>query len=83
MGKDSCRQRHFSPLSVEKRSSLCRLSGVSDPAKSVVHNFVPTQPMSWIIQNQANLKAPWAAKNSSAQIDISYVAVYSYAGKQG
>ena len=49
----------------------------------VTGNFVPAQPMSWIIQNQANLKAPWAADNSSAQIDISYVAVYSYAGKQG
>lgn len=49
----------------------------------VTGNFVPAQPMSWIIQNQANLKAPWAAKNSHGQIDISYVAVYTYAGKRG
>jgi hypothetical protein len=53
------------------------------PFYHVTGKLVPAQEMSWIIQNQANLKAPWAAKNSSAQMDISYVAVYTYAGEQG
>jgi hypothetical protein len=44
---------------------------------------VPDEPMSWIIQNQGALKAPWAAENSAAQLNLSYVAVYSYAGEPG
>jgi hypothetical protein len=49
----------------------------------VTGKWVPDEPMSWIIQNQAALKAPWAAENSAAQLNLSYVAVYSYAGEQG
>jgi hypothetical protein len=43
-------------------------------------NWVPATNMSWIIQNESALTGPPAAKNSSAQINISHVAVYSYAG---
>jgi hypothetical protein len=49
----------------------------------VTGKWVPDEPMSWIIQNQAALKAPWAAENSAAQLNLSYVAVYSYAGELG
>lgn len=49
----------------------------------VTGKWVPDEPMSWIIQNQAALKAPWAGQNSAAQINISSLAVYSYAGEQG
>jgi hypothetical protein len=49
----------------------------------VTGKWVPNQLMSWIIQNQAALKAPWAKENSAGQLNISYVAVYSYAGERG
>jgi hypothetical protein len=49
----------------------------------VTGKWVPDEPMSWIIQNQGALKAPWAAENSAAQLNLSYVAVYSYAGEPG
>ena len=59
-----------------------RVDPDSDIGYGMAH-LLSAQPMSWISQNQANLKAPWAAKNSHAQIDISSVAVYTYAGRQG
>jgi len=36
--------------------------------------------MSWILQNEGALYGPEAAVNSSAQMNISSVAVYSYQG---
>jgi hypothetical protein len=45
--------------------------------------WVPDQPMSWIIQNETALNGEIAPENSSAQLNISYVAIYSYAGKKG
>ena len=44
--------------------------------------WVPDQPMSWIIQNETALNGEIAPENSSAQLNISYVAVYTYAGKK-
>jgi hypothetical protein len=44
--------------------------------------WVPDQPMSWIIQNETALNGEIAPQNSSAQLNISYVAVYTYAGKK-
>jgi len=41
---------------------------------------VPNVPMDWIIQNESALNGESAAPNSSAQIDISHVAYYSYTG---
>lgn len=41
---------------------------------------VPTVPMDWIIQNESALNGESAPKNSSAQMDISYVAYYAYQG---
>ena len=41
---------------------------------------VPDVPMDWIIQNESALNGESAAPNSSAQIDISHVAYYSYTG---
>jgi Glycosyl hydrolases family 16 len=43
-------------------------------------NGVPNVPMDWIIQNESALNGESAAPNSSAQIDISHVAYYSYTG---
>lgn len=40
---------------------------------------VPNIPMDWIIQNESALNGESAPLNSSAQMDISYVAYYSYA----
>ena len=48
----------------------------------VTGKWVPDQPMSWIIQNEAALNGEIAPENSSAQLNISYVAVYTYAGKK-
>lgn len=45
----------------------------------VTGSWVPEIPMSWIIQNESSLGAG-APKNSSAQINIDYMAVYSYQG---
>jgi hypothetical protein len=45
--------------------------------------WVPDQPMTWIIQNETALNGELAPENSSAQLNISYVAVYTYAGKKG
>ena len=44
--------------------------------------WVPDEPMSWIIQNETALNGEIAPENSSAQLNISYVAVYAYAGKK-
>ncbi|HEX4093753.1 MAG TPA: glycoside hydrolase family 16 protein [Trebonia sp.] len=44
--------------------------------------WVPDEPMSWIIQNETALNGEIAPENSSAQLNISYVAVYTYAGKK-
>jgi hypothetical protein len=44
--------------------------------------WVPDQPMSWIIQNETALNGEIAPQNSSAQLNISYVGVYTYAGKK-
>jgi hypothetical protein len=41
---------------------------------------VPDEDMAWIIQNESALIGPSAAPGSWAQINISYVAVYSYTG---
>jgi hypothetical protein len=41
---------------------------------------VPNEPMDWIIQNESALNGESAAPNSSAQMDISYVAYYRYTG---
>jgi Domain of unknown function (DUF222) len=41
-------------------------------------NWVPNEKMDWIIQNESTLDGTFAALNSSAQIDLSYVAYYSY-----
>ena len=45
--------------------------------------WVPDEPMSWIIQNETALNGEIAPENSSAQLNIDYVAVYTYAGKKG
>ena len=42
-------------------------------------NWVPREDMAWIIQNESALDGPSAAPGSWAQINIAYVAVYSYA----
>jgi beta-glucanase (GH16 family) len=47
---------------------------------SLTGKWAPTTPMSWILQNEGALYGPEAAENSSAQINISSVAVYSYQG---
>jgi hypothetical protein len=44
--------------------------------------WVPDQPMSWIIQNETALNGEIAPQHSSAQLNISYVAVYTYTGKK-
>lgn len=41
---------------------------------------VPNIAMDWILQNESALNGESAAPNTSAQIDISYVAVYSWKG---
>ena len=46
-------------------------------------NWAPEERMSWIIQNESALFGPSAPENSAAQLNLSYVAVYSYAGEQG
>ena len=43
---------------------------------------MPDQPMSWIIQNESALNGELAPENSSGQLNISNVAVYTYAGKK-
>ena len=47
---------------------------------SLTGKWAPTTPMSWILQNEGALYGPEAAVNSSAQMNISSVAVYSYQG---
>jgi len=47
---------------------------------SVTGKWVPDEPMSWILQNESALLGAEAPENSSAQINISSVAVYSYQG---
>lgn len=46
----------------------------------VTGSWVPDENMAWIIQNESALNGATAAENSSAQINISHVAVYSYVG---
>ncbi len=43
-------------------------------------DWVPAGDMAWIIQNESALSGPSAAPGSWAQINIAYVAVYSYTG---
>ena len=50
---------------------------------AVTGMWVPHQPMAWIIQNESALGGGQALDHSSAQINISRVAVYSYQGKEG
>jgi hypothetical protein len=47
---------------------------------SVTGQWVPDEPMSWTLQNESALLGAEAPENSSAQINISSVAVYSYQG---
>jgi hypothetical protein len=47
---------------------------------SLTGKWVPNTPMSWILQNESALYGPEAAENSSAQLNISSLAVYSYQG---
>jgi Glycosyl hydrolases family 16 len=47
---------------------------------SVTGKWVPDEPMSWILQNESALYGAEAPENSSAQMNISSVAVYSYQG---
>lgn len=42
--------------------------------------YIPDVPMDWIIQNESALNGERAPVNSSAQIDIRYVAYYELAG---
>jgi hypothetical protein len=49
----------------------------------ITGSYVPTEPMSWIIQNESALTGAPAPENSAAQLNLSYVAVYSYAGGSG
>ena len=42
-------------------------------------DWVPREDMAWVIQNESALDGPSAAPGSWAQINIAYVAVYSYA----
>jgi hypothetical protein len=44
--------------------------------------WVPAEAMSWIIQNETALDGEIAPENSSAQLNISHVAVYTYAGEK-
>ena len=44
--------------------------------------WVPDERMSWIIQNETALNGEVAPENSSGQLDISYIAVYTYAGRR-
>jgi len=48
----------------------------------ITGKWVPDQRMSWIIQNETSLNGQVAPENSSAQLDISYVGVYTYAGEK-
>jgi hypothetical protein len=43
--------------------------------------WVPNEPMSWIIQNETALNGELAGENSSGQLNISHVAVYTYTGR--
>ena len=49
----------------------------------VTGKWAPDERMSWIIQNETALGGEIAPENSSAQLNISYVAVYTYAGEKG
>lgn len=42
---------------------------------------VPDIPLSWVLQNESALEGPGAAPGSSAQIDITWVAAYTYGWK--
>jgi len=48
----------------------------------VTGKWVPDDPMSWIIQNESGLRGWDAPVNSAAQLNLSYVAVYTYAGQR-
>jgi Glycosyl hydrolases family 16 len=48
---------------------------------SVTGSYVPHEPMSWILQNESAIRGPMAPQNSWGQLNIDYVAVYSYRGK--
>ena len=47
---------------------------------SLTGKWVPDTPMSWILQNESALFGVQAPENSSAQLNISSLAVYSYQG---
>jgi hypothetical protein len=48
----------------------------------VTGKWAPDERMSWILQNETALNGEAAPENSSAQLNISYVAVYTYAGEK-
>jgi hypothetical protein len=48
----------------------------------VTGKWVPDEQMSWIIQNETARNGEAASENSSAQLNISYVAVFTYAGEK-
>ncbi|WP_238783004.1 glycoside hydrolase family 16 protein [Streptomyces monomycini] len=41
---------------------------------------VPTQPLTWVLQNESALDGPYAAPGSSAELQITWVTVYTYEG---
>ncbi len=47
---------------------------------SLTGKWAPDTPMSWVLQNESALYGPEAPENSSAQLNISHLAVYSYQG---
>lgn len=47
---------------------------------SLPGKWAPDEPMSWILQNESALYGVGAPENSSAQLNISSLAVYSYQG---
>ena len=42
---------------------------------------VPDRPLSWVMQNESALEGPGAAPGSSAQLDITWVAAFTYGRK--
>jgi hypothetical protein len=52
-------------------TEICHLTG----------KWVPDERMSWIIQNETALNGELAGENSSGQLNLSHVAVYTYNGR--
>ncbi|MGW3665044.1 glycoside hydrolase family 16 protein [Streptomyces sp. NPDC005141] len=42
---------------------------------------VPSAPLSWVLQNESALEGPGAAPGSSAELDVTWVAAYTYGWK--